>query len=177
MIRVTKLADYGVLLMSWFARAETRHARLKTTDPMPAVSATDIARHTGLPGPTVSKLLRQLAKGGVLESTRGVHGGYRLARASREISVAEVLEAIEGPIALTECLEEGPDCSIEAICPTRANWERINSALRTALLDIRLDEMAHEELALGAEILHGDVGNPAAGTAAGQASPMAQDPS
>lgn len=155
MIRVTKLADYGVLLMTWFARAEARHARLKTKDPAPSVSATEVARHTGLPAPTVSKLLRQLAKEGVLESTRGVHGGYRMAKRAEDVSVAEVLEAIEGPIALTECLEEGPDCGIEAICPTRANWERINTALRGALQGIRLHEMAHDPLEFGAASIQG----------------------
>ncbi|MGE0191473.1 MAG: SUF system Fe-S cluster assembly regulator [Planctomycetota bacterium] len=145
MIRVTKLADYGVLLMSWFARAEARHRRLGSKDPIPMVSATDLARHTGVPAPTVSKLLRQLATADLLASTRGVHGGYRLARPAAEIPVAALLEAIEGPIALTECMDDGPGCGMEPICSTRGSWGRINDALKRALSEISLEEMANEE--------------------------------
>lgn len=146
MIRVTKLADYGVLLMSWFARAEARHRRLGSKDPVPMVSATDLARHTGVPAPTVSKLLRQLAGAGLLESTRGVHGGYRLARAASDIPVVALLEAIEGPLALTECMDEGPGCDMASICSTRGSWGRINDVLKRALTEISLEEMAEDEV-------------------------------
>ncbi len=143
MFRVTKLADYGVLLMSWLSTAESKHRLTGIDEPMPPRSAADLARQTGLPAPTVSKLLRQLARKGLLDSTRGVQGGYRLARASDSITVAELIEAVEGPIALTECLnEDAPDCGMEAICPTKANWGRINAAIRGALANITLAEMA-----------------------------------
>ena len=145
MIRVTKLADYGVLLMSWFARAEARHRRLGSKDPVPMVSATDLARHTGVPAPTVSKLLRQLAGAGLLDSTRGVHGGYRLARPATDIPVAALLEAIEGPLALTECMEEGPGCDMTSICSTRGSWGRINDVLKRALNRVSLEEMAEDD--------------------------------
>ena len=146
MIRVTKLADYGVLLMTWFARHERMARRVRATEPLPPASATGLAEATGLPGPTVSKLLRQLCKADLLTSTRGVRGGYRLARPSEAISMAEVLEAVEGPIALTECLEDGPTCGMQARCPTQANWGRINQALRGVLDRIPLSDMARDPL-------------------------------
>lgn len=140
MIRVTKLADYGVLLMTWFAwRQRASTAPLRRTAPT-------LAAETGLPAPTVSKLLRMLAKADLLDSQRGPQGGYSLARDPQHISMAEIITAIEGPIALMECLSDvTSDCDVEAICPTRTNWSRINHAIRRALEGISLDEMAHPQ--------------------------------
>jgi FeS assembly SUF system regulator len=139
MIRVTKLADYGVLLMTWFAwRHGAPGAALRT--------ALALAGETGLPAPTVSKLLRLLAKAGLLASQRGANGGYSLARTPEEISMAEIITAIEGPIALMECLsDDTPECEVEPLCPTRTNWNRINHAIRTALEGISLAEMARPQ--------------------------------
>ena len=139
MIRVTKLADYGILLLTWLAQQEARGAHERYTAP-------GLAKRTGLHPPTVSKLLGMLARSGILASHRGAQGGYALARPPREISVAEIIAAIEGPIALTECLsDESPSCGVQSFCPTRANWGRINTAIRTALEGITLDEMARPQ--------------------------------
>ena len=90
-----------------------------------------------------SKILKALARAGLLASHRGAKGGYGLARDAEAITVAQVIVALEGPIALTSCIEDGPgDCEIEALCPARANWQRINDAIRRALDDITMAEMA-----------------------------------
>ena len=132
MIKLSRMADYGVVLMVQLARAGTR----RTT-------AGELARTAVLPVPTVSKLLKQLAAAKLLASHRGADGGYRLARDSADISVAEIVAALDGPIALTECMTaEGMICEIEALCPTRINWRRINDALVEALEGVSLAEMA-----------------------------------
>jgi Rrf2 family protein len=91
-----------------------------------------------------SKILKALVRGGVLASHRGAKGGYGLAHGAEAISVAAIITALEGPIALTACIEDGPgECDIEALCPARANWQRINDAIRGALEDITLAEMTY----------------------------------
>ena len=144
MIRVTKLADYGILLMTWFAhRDNILRERGETPGRM---TAGELAAATGLPLPTVSKLLGLLVKGQVLTSHRGVNGGYALAGRPDRISVADIIAALEGPIALTDCLSDTtPTCEVESLCPTRTNWGRINEAIRTALEAITLDEMARPQ--------------------------------
>ena len=132
MIKLSRMADYGVVLMVQLARAGAR----RTT-------AGELARTAVLPAPTVSKLLKQLAAAKLLASRRGADGGYRLARDSADISVAEIVAALDGPIALTECMTaDGAICEIEALCPTRTNWRRINDALVEALEGVSLEEMA-----------------------------------
>ena len=132
MIRLTKLADYGVVLLSYMA---SEPGRLYTT--------TGLARVTWVSVPTVSKVLKILARQGVLTSHRGANGGYALARDPRDISIAEVISAMEGPIAVTECVENSPgECAQEEVCGVRTNWQRINDAVRGALEQISLEEMA-----------------------------------
>jgi FeS assembly SUF system regulator len=130
--RLSKLADYGIVIMTHMARAPERQQ-----------TAPEIAAQTHLPLPMASKILKGLVHAGLLVSHRGVKGGYGLARSAQEISVADVIVALEGPIALTACIEHGPgECDIEALCPARANWRRINDAIREALAGITLFEMA-----------------------------------
>lgn len=137
MIRVSKLTDYGILLMTWFA---WRRAHGEATTHR---SAADLAKDTGLPAPTVSKLLRLLSRADLLDAQRGASGGYALLAAPASISVADVIQAIEGPIALMDCLDHStPECGVESFCPTRTNWDRINQAILTALRAISLEEMA-----------------------------------
>jgi len=132
MIRITKQSDYGIVLMARFAADPGR----------PLHNARDLAQETGIPLPTVSKILKGLAREGLLVSHRGVKGGYALARPAAEISVAQIIGAIEGPIAITECLDDTvADCGIESSCPVRANWARINRAVRESLEGIPLTEM------------------------------------
>jgi len=133
MLRMTKQADYAIVLL-------TRMAGM----PEVQINASEIASQTGLPQPIVSKILKLLARRELLISHRGAKGGYRLARAAENISVAEIIEAVEGPIAITECVDETPgECSQEPVCPVRSNWQRINYAVRSALEQITLEEMTH----------------------------------
>ena len=132
MIRLTKQTDYGIVLLSHLAVSSEDH-----------LNAPELARETHLPLPMVSKILKTLARSGLLESHRGVKGGYRLARSAAAISVAEIIAALEGPIAITECAPESSDeCSYEGFCRVRTNWQRINRAVRDALAGVSLEEMA-----------------------------------
>ncbi len=131
MIRVSRMADYGVVVLSQVAREPGRH-----------ITAAEIAASTQLPAPTVSKLLKQFAHDGILESHRGAKGGYSMHRSPLEISVAEIIRAVDGPIALADCLE-GSDgiCGIEHICPIRGPWQNVSDAIQTALEGISLAQM------------------------------------
>ena len=123
MLRITRQSDYGIVLMTHLAAGRGRSADA------PVLNARDLAGATNLPLPTVSKILKGLARGGLLVSHRGVKGGYSLARPPREISVEEIIRALEGPIAITEC-------------PAPTNWHRIPEAVPDPLPDIRLSEMS-----------------------------------
>jgi FeS assembly SUF system regulator len=137
-IRLTKLADYGIVLMTRLAAAQRGTVH----------TARDLATVAGVPLPTVSKILKVLAHpapdgAALLVSHRGVGGGFALARDAERISVAEVIAALEGPIALTECLGDVPGvCEIEAGCPVRSGWDRINRVVRDALEGLSIAEMA-----------------------------------
>jgi FeS assembly SUF system regulator len=130
MIRISKLADYGIVLLTRFA-----------SEPESSVSAKDLSARARLPLPTVSKLLKALSRAELLVSQRGINGGYRLARPPEQISVAEIIAAIEGPVALTECSPLLRACSRERICPVRGNWMRINQVVFEALASLKLSHM------------------------------------
>lgn len=132
MLRITRQTDYGIVLLTRFAVAPLGTVK----------NAPDLAVEGGLPAPMVSKILKLLARAGILASHRGAAGGYSLARPAQEISVAEIVTALEGPIAMTECLSEAaPTCAIEPSCPSRPNWARINQALEDALQRVNLLDM------------------------------------
>lgn len=130
MLRISKLTDYAILMMVELAR--DRHM----------LSAQVLAARIGVEVPTASKVLKLLAGGGLLESFRGASGGYRVVRRAADISVAEVIAAIEGPIAMTECSAEEGLCSQEDSCGLRGNWQRISLAVAQALHGVSLAEMA-----------------------------------
>jgi len=133
MIRMTKQTDYGFVLLSELAAEEGRVA-----------NAPDLAHETRLPLPTVAKVLKLLARAGVVRSQRGVKGGYSLARSAREITAAEIVTALEGPVALTVCIDGSPgECEREDFCGVRGHWQRINQAVERALSSISLDDLAH----------------------------------
>jgi len=132
MLRITKQTDYAIVLLTHFAVDKARSVH----------NARDLAQAVNLPLPTTSKILKALARADLLNSHRGVKGGYRLARDPKDISVHEVIRALEGPIAITECLDASADCGIEPTCPVRANWHRINGAVQDALAAIPLSDMA-----------------------------------
>jgi FeS assembly SUF system regulator len=132
MIRLSRLADYGVVLAGHMAGASERF-----------FNAFELAAGTGLPAPTVSKILAMLARAGVLASQRGAKGGYRLARRPSEITLAQIIGALDGPIALTVCIEQGDGaCDVEHLCPSRRGWHRINDAIRKAFEDVTLADMS-----------------------------------
>lgn len=139
MIRITKLTDYGIVLLTHFARHPERLTR----------NAPEIAAAARLPLPTVSKILKILAREGLLVPHRGAKGGFSLARSPLDITMADIISALEGPIALTECNTHGADrCGIESLCPVSTNWRRINRAVLDALSGVTLAEMASPRPAL-----------------------------
>jgi FeS assembly SUF system regulator len=136
MIKLSRLADYAVVLLSQMG-GETKAVH----------NALDLAERTGLPMPTVSKVLAMLARDGILISVRGAKGGYRLAAPPARISVANVIAAIDGPIALTQCVDSAGSCNVETLCPTRAGWHKINAAILGALTGVTLADLIAPPLA------------------------------
>ncbi|HSX64635.1 MAG TPA: SUF system Fe-S cluster assembly regulator [Pseudoxanthomonas sp.] len=130
MLRVTKLTDYATVVLTVLA------AR-----PGEVLSAADLAEQSGLEPPTVSKLLKPLAQAGLVEGLRGVHGGYRLARDAAGISLIEIVEAMEGPLAMTECSQLDGHCGIAHQCGVRTNWRLINDVVADALRGVTLAQM------------------------------------
>jgi FeS assembly SUF system regulator len=130
-MRLSNLADYAVVTMA----AAARHCGGGRT------SAAELAAETGLPAPTVQKLVSKLSAAGLLRSVRGARGGLQLARPAAAITLADIVEAIEGPIALTACVE-GTDCAVDHNCTVRPHWPAVNQALRGALAAIPLTQLA-----------------------------------
>jgi len=130
MLRISKLTDYAILVMVELAREGEM------------LSAHALAERVHVEIPTASKVLKLLAGAGLLESYRGANGGYRVSRLASDISVAEVIAAIEGPIAMTECSAEEGLCSQEENCELRGNWQRISFAVARALQEVSLVEMS-----------------------------------
>jgi FeS assembly SUF system regulator len=130
MIILSKLADYGVIVATHLAAFPGRQ-----------VTAVTIAAETRLPQATVAKILKALARAGLVTATRGANGGYRLARAPKEISIAEVVAAIDGDIGLTQCSVHVAECARTTYCPTRPHWAAINRAVGQALAAVSLDAM------------------------------------
>ena len=132
-MRLTHLADYAVVLMTAAARQPVG-ARL---------SATELAADTGVPLPTAQKLMGQLATAGLLSSSRGVGGGFALAKAPAEISLADIVEAVEGPIALTMCSDSNNhECILDAHCRVKPHMGVVGNAVRGALGAVSLVELA-----------------------------------
>jgi FeS assembly SUF system regulator len=139
MLRISRIADYGVVLGTRLAALVLEGAPYDDVR-----SVRDLARETGIPQPTVSKILKQLVREGVVDSTRGARGGYRLAKRPEDVTVADVISALEGPIGVTECgpTDSHDDCELSGRCHVRGNWQRINEAIASALHQITLAEMA-----------------------------------
>ena len=132
-MRLSSLADYAVVMMAAAAR-HCPHARL---------SATILAAETGVPLPTAQKLAGKLAAAGLLETQRGAAGGFVLAKSCETITLADIIEAVEGPIALTSCVEEAKhDCALESACKVRPHWGVVNEAVRGAFANVSLASLA-----------------------------------
>lgn len=131
MLRISKITDYGTLVMTRIAAQPERH-----------FSASELSEGLGLGLPTVSKVLKALARHGLVNSVRGAHGGYNLARAAEAITVAEIIDALEEqPFGLTECSASTGVCERESDCRIRVNWLHINTVVRRALEDVSLADM------------------------------------
>lgn len=139
MLKLGKLTDYAIAVMAQLAR----HA---TTAPDAALSAAALAQDTGVPEPTVAKVLKVLGRSDLLTSVRGVSGGYRLTRNASQIKVGEIIEAMDGPIAIVTCVEPEQDgkeaCGVAHRCAVRSKWAPVNTAIRTALHSVTLADMA-----------------------------------
>ncbi len=132
MFKLNRLTDYGVVVLTQMTRNSDD---LRT--------ARQIAQNTGVPLPTVAKLLNALAHERLITSHRGAAGGYTLNRPAEAISVAEIIQALEGPIALTACVDGASGgCDVESICPMRGNWDKVNKAVYGALSQVTLADMA-----------------------------------
>jgi FeS assembly SUF system regulator len=130
-LRISKLTDYATVILASLAADSLRQR-----------TAQEIAQTIHLAAPTVAKLLKQLHRAGLVESTRGLHGGYRLARPAQTITAAAILDALEGPLALTECATGHSQCDLQASCSVGGSWQRINQAIRQSLEEITLAELA-----------------------------------
>ena len=138
MLRMGKLTDYATVVLANLAQEPARHR-----------AATELADRTRLSRPTVSKVLKGLQRAGLVISSRGAQGGYRLARAPAEITAAQILDVFEGPIAITECSSASSQCGIERLCRVGGAWQRINAAIRRALEDVTLQQLAGLDAAPG----------------------------
>lgn len=133
-MRLTAQTDYAVVMLA----AAARHCGVSGR-----LNATLLADETGLPLPTVQKLVSRLSAAGLIESARGTGGGFRLSRPPAAISLTDIIEAIEGPIAMTACMEEGRhDCAIEASCAVRPHWGAVNGVVRGALAGVTLASLS-----------------------------------
>lgn len=131
MLRMGKLTDYATVVLASLAQEPARHR-----------AATELAERTRLSRPTVSKVLKGLQRAGMVISSRGAQGGYRLARSPEKITAAQILDVFEGPIAITECSGASSQCGIERLCRVGGAWQRINAGIRRALEDVTLDQLA-----------------------------------
>lgn len=134
MLRISKLTDYGTVVLACLAgQPDRRH------------TATAVAEHTRLGLATVSKLLKNFHRAGLVTSSRGAHGGYQLARPAARISAAEIIDAIEGPVAITECSGHHSACDLETVCSTGTAWQRVNAAIRRSLDELSLAQLSGQE--------------------------------
>jgi FeS assembly SUF system regulator len=139
MFKLNRLTDYGVVVLTQM-----------TWNPDDLRTARQIAQDTGVPLPTVAKLLNALAHERLITSHRGVAGGYTLNRPAEAISVAEIIQVLEGPIALTACVDGASGgCDVESLCPMRGNWDKVNKAIFGALSQVTLADMATSTLSFG----------------------------
>jgi FeS assembly SUF system regulator len=133
MLRISRLTDYATLILASLGDGGL-------------ASAAEIALRTRIGVPTVSKLLKELQHAGLVRSVRGAHGGYQLTRQASRISAAEIIDAVEGPLALTECAGGAGNCGIETTCLVGHGWQRISRAIRRALADVTLEELVRRDV-------------------------------
>lgn len=135
MLRMSKLADYAALMLATMAER-----------PAMTYTAAELAAETGVSPPTASKLLKLLGRAGLVASQRGARGGYSLARAPRMINAADIIEAVEGPLAMTECTLAPGICELEPTCVLGSQWQRLSGAIRRALAEITLADLVGDPI-------------------------------
>ncbi len=141
MFKVNKLTDYATVVLIEIARSDVVR------------SSQQIAEQTSIPAPTVAKLMKSLNRAGLVASRRGAGGGYFLCRPPTEINLVDVIQAVEGPIALTACADTSDEhCSIESVCPVHGKWNRANTAVRAALAEVTLADMLKDVAAFGVTV-------------------------
>lgn len=133
MIRISKLSDYGAMIMVYLTKGDQSW-----------ISARDIARDTHLKMPTVSKLLKKLTSQGLLESSRGVLGGYRLQREAAAISIADIINALEDKKGLVECTSQHNSCALQHVCGVQTNWRMISEVVENALSTVTLQHLIQQ---------------------------------
>ncbi len=143
MLRISKLTDYATVILSYLA-----------VDPVNVLSATSIAEATHLAIPTVSKILKILSTAGLVHSFRGAGGGYQLAKPASQITLAHVVTAVEGNIAMTECCTPNGACMVDTLCSIKENWQRVNHVILQALASLTLSDMT-QPLKQHTPLLHG----------------------
>ncbi|MGM0702541.1 MAG: SUF system Fe-S cluster assembly regulator [Pseudomonadota bacterium] len=131
MLKLSRLTDYAAVVMAQIAR-----------HPDQSHAAGELAEAVQLPHPTVSKTLKMLVRAGLLESRRGAQGGYSLARPASQITARDIITAIEGPVAMTECSQADGDCDLVSVCGVADNWQRVSLAIRTLLDSVTLAHLA-----------------------------------
>jgi FeS assembly SUF system regulator len=143
-MRLSSLADYAVVMMAACARhCGERALDASGNQTRERSNAAQLAEETGIPLPTVQKLVSKLSHAGLLRSVRGAGGGFKLARPAAAINLADVIEAIEGPIAMTACVDTGKhDCGLEGTCRVQPHWPVVNNAVRSALANINLTSLS-----------------------------------
>jgi FeS assembly SUF system regulator len=138
MLRMSKLTDYGILLLTHMARGDT-----------PMRTAQELAQASQVPVPTVSKILKELCRAGIVDSHRGRRGGYSLARPAEAISVAAIVEALEGPVSVTECSESAGVCALEPTCLAKGHWGPISRAIQGTLEQLPLSALGPRPVTIG----------------------------
>jgi FeS assembly SUF system regulator len=130
MLRISKMTDYATVILAHLAG-----------DEVPRRTAVELAELTGIGLATASKVLKELQRAGLVASTRGARGGYALARAAASISAADIIDAVEGPVGLTECATHPGQCDLESSCRVGRSWQRVNVSIRRALGDVKLTQL------------------------------------
>jgi len=138
MLRISKLTDYGTMVLACLA-----------AHPLERLPATAVTERTRLGLPTVSKLLKCFHRAGLVTSVRGAQGGYQLARPAALISATDIIDAVDGPVAITECSGEHSACDLEQVCSTGSAWQRVNVAIRRSLDELSLAQLSGQEAVVG----------------------------
>jgi FeS assembly SUF system regulator len=143
MFRLSKLTDYGIVILAELALSAPDGESAPAGDPRPSLNARELAEHVDLPLPVVSKVLKALTRAEILDSQRGTKGGYSLARKPEDLTVTDMIAALDGPVALTQCSEGPSICDHEATCAIKSPWQVINDVVQNALASITLADLTN----------------------------------